>query len=195
MVDGSIMSWVLLSFAVITPMSASIGMAFIRREQALSQVCIFRSTLLSIYSAHAVWDWDKASAKEPTGRAARTAVDWVAYTDKVMEVMAQLCVDMTRWLTLPMASRARHRVTTAGKTESKEIMVVSNQLRRSILHKLAKITLLCEEIKKEGLLPNEATRIRNWERDVAEQVGMCQGHRIDPVLCEARLCEKSIHPY
>jgi hypothetical protein len=172
MVDGSIMSWVLLSFAVITPMSASIGMAFIRREQALSQVCIFRSTLLSIYSAHAVWDWDKASAKEPTGRAARTAVDWVAYTDKVMEVMAQLCVDMTRWLTLPMASRARHRVTTAGKTESKEIMVVSNQLRRSILHKLAKITLLCEEIKKEGLLPNEATRIRNWERDVAEQVGM-----------------------
>ena len=42
--DGSIMNWVLLSFAVITPMSASIGMAFARREQALVHLAVLKST-------------------------------------------------------------------------------------------------------------------------------------------------------
>jgi ammonia channel protein AmtB len=56
--DGSIMSWTLLSFAIITPISASVTMAFRRREIALQHIATIRSTLLSVYSAHAIWDWD-----------------------------------------------------------------------------------------------------------------------------------------
>lgn len=67
--DGSAMDWVLLSFAVITPISAWIGMAFSRREQALQHVAVMKSTLWSIFAAHACWDWEQAG-KPNTGRLA-----------------------------------------------------------------------------------------------------------------------------
>ena len=38
--DGNTMSWTLLTFAVITPLSASIGMAFTRREGMFRMTCI-----------------------------------------------------------------------------------------------------------------------------------------------------------
>ena len=44
--DGNTMSWTLLTFAVITPLSASIGMAFTRREGMFRMTCI----TLSAYS-------------------------------------------------------------------------------------------------------------------------------------------------
>ena len=57
--DGSIMSWVLLSFAVITPISSVIGMAFQRREAALAHIASMRATFLELFTAHALWDWDQ----------------------------------------------------------------------------------------------------------------------------------------
>ena len=41
--DGNTMSWTLLTFAVITPLSASIGMAFTRREGMFRMTCITSS--------------------------------------------------------------------------------------------------------------------------------------------------------
>jgi len=55
--DGSSMNWVLLTFAVITPMSASVRMAFSRRELALQQISVIRSTCTELYLAHAMWGW------------------------------------------------------------------------------------------------------------------------------------------
>lgn len=56
--NGSVMSWTLLSFAIITPISAAVTMAFRRRELALTQIITVRSTLLCLYTSHCVWDWD-----------------------------------------------------------------------------------------------------------------------------------------
>ena len=39
-INGNTMSWTLLTFAVVTPLSASIGMAFTRRESKLQLNCI-----------------------------------------------------------------------------------------------------------------------------------------------------------
>lgn len=58
MYNGSVMSWTLLSFAIITPISAAVAMAFRRRELALTHVITIRATLISLYTAHAIWDWE-----------------------------------------------------------------------------------------------------------------------------------------
>jgi hypothetical protein len=56
--DGNTMSWILLTFAVITPIGSTITMAFTRRENALQSVSILRSTFLELYTSYAIWGWD-----------------------------------------------------------------------------------------------------------------------------------------
>jgi hypothetical protein len=163
------MNWTLLSFAVITPMSASITMAFNRREQALNHLAVVKATLLNIYSAHACWDWSKPS-KDPSGRALSER-DWEAHADEVLHTILKVTTELSRMLTLPTATRARHTVTSAGKKQSAELLAMMFKLNRSILVRMCRLTQLCEVFKKEGLPPNEATRIRQWERLVAEKLG------------------------
>ena len=45
------MDWVILGFAVVTPMSVSIGIAFRRREEALVDISRIRSFAYQIYLA------------------------------------------------------------------------------------------------------------------------------------------------
>ena len=204
--DGSNMNWVLLSFAVITPMSTSIGLAFTRREFALRLVSQVRSSLLSIYSANIYWDWDEVKYKKTTessvkggdddgsksttaapspptteievsivgGRKSRChKIDWEEFADEVLTEVLQLCIDLTNMLTLPNITRARHRVTSVGQREAKEINIVSFKLHRRIHAHLVQLGLFCERLKQHGLLPNEATRIRQWERDATDGIGKC----------------------
>ena len=163
------MNWTLLSFAVITPMSASITMAFNRREQALNHLAVLKATLLNIYSAHACWDWGKPS-KAPSGRVL-SELHWEEHADEILSTILKIMMELSRMLTLPTPTRARHRVTSAGKKESAEILAIMFKLNRSILVRMCRLTQLCEVLKKEGLPPNEATRIRQWERIVAEKFG------------------------
>lgn len=161
------MDWVLLSFAVITPMSASIGMAFSRREQALGHLAGIKTTLWNIYSAHACWDWPKP------GKPGRLACDynWQEHGDKVLTTIVHLCQDLTRMLTLPNSSRARHRVTHRGREEAEKLVVVRVKLHQSIYRRVNALTRSCEDLKAQGLPPNEATRVRQWERMVTERIG------------------------
>jgi hypothetical protein len=62
-------------------------------------------------------------------------------------------------------------VTSAGKKESAEILAIMFKLNRSILVRMCRLSKLCEVLKREGLPPNEATRIRQWERFVSEKFG------------------------
>lgn len=62
--NGSAMTWVLLSFAVITPIGAALRMAFSRRELALQQTALLRSTFLELYASHAIWDWGFTAGNE-----------------------------------------------------------------------------------------------------------------------------------
>ena len=172
------MNWVLLSFAVITPMSRSIGFAFSRRETALGHLAVIKSTLLSIYSSHACWDW--ATSKNE-GRNSQS-FDSLKHTDKLLDTSIQICSEMTRLLTLPSCTRARHRVLSAGKSEAKEIENVMNELHLCILERMAVITDLCEDLKYQGLPPNEATRIRQWERMLVEKIGKISSHGLGAIF-------------
>jgi hypothetical protein len=60
-----------------------------------------------------------------------------------------------RLLTLPNASRARHKITDSGKKEASNTHSVHLQLTELIAGRLACLSELCEILKREGLPPNE----------------------------------------
>lgn len=163
------MDWVLLSFAVITPMSASIGMAFTRREQGTQHLGTFKTTLWNIYSAHLCWDWAK-EGKPDSGRKA-SSMNWMEHADAVLVEILALTSAVRRLLTLPLVSRARHRVTSAGQREARLVSALREKLHRNIYCHMGVLTKLCEDFKVAGLPPNEATRIRQWERFMTERIG------------------------
>ncbi|KAG7362842.1 hypothetical protein IV203_026202 [Nitzschia inconspicua] len=166
-IDGSIMNWVLLSFAVITPLSAAIRMSFSRRELANTQIANFKATMIHLYSSHLCWDWYDKQGQ--SGRAV-ARVDWREHNDDLLRTMCQVSSKLTRLLTLPTAGRGRHRVISYGRKQRAELAVIAGKLRRSILEDMNYISDKCEVLKREGLPPNEATRIRQWERFITTQV-------------------------
>ena len=166
--DGGIMNWVLLSFIIVTPMSATISMAFRRRERALAQIARIRATFLELYAAHSVWDWKKKGDKN-SGKAAST-VNWLEHADDVLAEFLGIGEEMALFLSLPNVTRARHRVMRSGRKEAAEVMEFGVDIYDSILERMGRVSLLCEILKEEGLPPNEATRIRQWERMVVEDL-------------------------
>lgn len=180
--NGSVMDWVLLSFAVITPLSAAITMSFSRREQANTQIANFKATMIHLYSSHLCWDWPD---KQGQSGQAKSKVDWRVHNDEVLRTICQICSELTRILTLPTAGRGRHRVIPYGKQQRNDLAVVARKLRRSMLEDMNYISDLCEVLKAEGLPPNEATRVRQWERFVStciEQLLVIKKYRTPQAL-------------
>jgi hypothetical protein len=167
---GDSMNWILLTFAIVTPMSASIGMAFARREKALTYIAALRSLFFSLYQAHASWDW---GTSVPTGRA-QSKVNWLQHSDAVLRDISQIGDDLTRYLTMPSTSRARHRVIPQDRQYAKEGREIGDQLMEAILTRVNRISLYCEILKLEGLPGNEAARIRQWEREIVLQIETLQ---------------------
>ena len=138
------------------------------REKALESMAVLRGTLMELYAAHAVWDW----GFKPDGSTGRStsAVNWQEHCDLVVAEILNLTHDLSRWLTLPNGARARHRTTSFGRSEAEQIQALSLRLYRIISRRFATLAKLCEVLKREGLPPNEATRVRQWERFVLQQV-------------------------
>lgn len=167
--DGGVMSWTLLTFAVVTPLSASIGMAFNRREQAIAYFKTLRSTFVQLYIAHAIWDWPSRQ-KPDTGRKACADVDWLKYADSILDDILSLIDELRMYLLLPTSSRARHKVLPNGIKEARAINEVAGRLHTSMIKRLGKMSEQCEFLKLQGLPGNEASRIRQWEQFVVDAV-------------------------
>ena len=175
--DGGVMSWTLLTFAVVTPLSASVGMAFNRREKALVYLKTIRSSMINMYIAHVSWDWPKRGQPK-TGREACTVigseekekVDWVAYGDEVLNGLLGLIEELRMMLLLPTSSRARHKVLPKGIREAQDIHDVSENIHKSLVGRMAALSTQCEYLKLQGLPGNEASRIRQWEQFILDSV-------------------------
>ena len=192
--DGGVMSWTLLTFAVVTPLSASVGMAFSRREKALAHLKSIRSAMMNSYLAHASWDWPNRGQPQ-SGRQACTVlnssektqekVDWVAYGDDVLNGLLTLAEELSMMLLLPTFSRARHKVLPKGRQEAHNIHVVSERIHKSLIGQVATLSAQCEYLKLQGLPGNEASRIRQWEQfilDGIEGLRMIKSYRTPQAL-------------
>lgn len=172
-----IMSWTLLTFAVVTPLSASVGMAFNRREKALTFLKTIRSSMINMYIAHVSWDWPKrgqpeSGRKECTviGSDAKEKVDWVAYGDEVLNGLLGLIEELRMMLLLPTSSRARHKVLPKGIQEAQDIHEVSERIHKSLVRRMVTLSAQCEYLKLQGLPGNEASRIRQWETFILDGI-------------------------
>ena len=157
------MNFVLLTFAVISPMSIVINMSFTRREQSLNSIATIKSTLLNLYGAYCTWDWKKPNQDtNSTGRiACKDITNWfVEYYDPTLSIIYNLSNDLVAFLQLPTNTRSRHKVTYRGIKEAKTIADISNLYYRQLNNYVSQLTTQCEILKKHGLPPNEAIRIR-----------------------------------
>jgi len=162
------MDWVLLGFAVVTPLSLTIGIAFRRRERALIEVAKFRSFAFQLFLAHSLWDWDVPDKIE--GRAGAN-VDWVGHADEVLSELVAIGDELFRFLTLPSTSRSRHRVTKSGRREAARTAEVAYRLYDSFYTKrMVRLSVLSENIKRAGLPSGEVSRIRQYERFIGEAI-------------------------
>jgi len=115
---------IILGFAVVTPMTSTLAMAFRRREQALYEISRVRSFSFQIYLAHALWDWP-----EHGGRAGCTNMNWLEHCDYVMAQLIGIGDELCRFLSLPTSSRSRHRMTRSGRREAARTVKVSKWYR------------------------------------------------------------------
>lgn len=179
--DGTL-DRMLLTFAVIVPMSASIRMAFNRRERALQELSRFRSFCHHIYTAHATWDW----VRRDGGRAACTDVNWLEHADAVLVHLVAMADDLGRFLRLPTSSSGRHRFTRQGRQQAIATAGVGYRLFDSVATQhLVRIGLLTEALKTAGLSETECSRIHQFERfleDACENLRVIKCYRSPEAL-------------
>lgn len=209
---------VLLSFAVVTPLSQSISMGYQRREVALKALATYRAAIINMYIAHASWDWteyakgkgrrgcveheeggrcddddnnkDKEETKTekvddlsnsshdqmkqqspcPVSSTSKSSpavpkpIDWLDHSDNTLRHLIHLSDSLCQYLTLPTATRARHRVTSKGRSEADTILSTGQQIfTSSTIGRTVALSGLTEALKYRGLPGNEASRIRQWE--------------------------------
>eukprot|EP00585_Thalassiosira_rotula_P004703 CAMPEP_0196139210 /NCGR_PEP_ID=MMETSP0910-20130528/6572_1 /TAXON_ID=49265 /ORGANISM="Thalassiosira rotula, Strain GSO102" /LENGTH=554 /DNA_ID=CAMNT_0041399911 /DNA_START=94 /DNA_END=1758 /DNA_ORIENTATION=+ len=193
--SGTGMDWVLLGFAVITPLSLSIGIAFRRRERALVEIAKFRSFAFQLFLSHCIWDW----GLPPDGKAGAN-IDWVEHADDVLKELISIGDELCRFLTLPTTSRSRHRMTRSGRHEAARTAEVAYRLYESLYtRRFVQLSLLSEKIKLAGLGASEVSRMRQYERfmgDAIENLRMVKTYRTPQMMRSfARLFTTLLPPF
>jgi len=186
--EGSGMDWVILGFAVVTPITVTIQIAFARREKALYEINRIRSLSFQLYVSHNIWDWSKGE-----GRAKAMSEDeWLQHTDLVLEQLVGIGDELCRFLTLPTSSRSYHRMLKSGRNEAASIVEVAYCLLDSLYtQRIIKISHLTEKVKSMGLGASEVSRLRQYERfmgEAIEQLRMIKMYRTPQALrCFGRI--------
>mmetsp|Transcript_19140 Transcript_19140/g.28500 ORF Transcript_19140/g.28500 Transcript_19140/m.28500 type:complete len:334 (+) Transcript_19140:193-1194(+) len=161
--DNLSIDWVLLSLAVILPMSLSIRAAFERREKGLRFISKLRSSVFQLYLAHATWNFGGGSDVDVSG------FERLDHSDEVINLLMDILCDLSRLLNLPCVTRARHRMSSVGKKEAKKVNDVSKGLYyASRAEKMQQLTMKAEVLKSYNLGLPEGIRIRQWERFMCE---------------------------
>jgi hypothetical protein len=158
-----------MTFAVITPMSASLLISFQRRESALRLMAELKATLFELYLVHASWDWRTVPGQQPSGRAA-SSVNWLEHSDSVLTDIFEIMELLKSYLTLPNANRARHVLLWCCREDAAETLSLSAKFLDSIVYHEMRITEACEVLKQEGMATQESIRIREWEIFMANYV-------------------------
>ena len=213
--NGGGMDYVILAFAVTSPIAAAIGMAFTRRERALFEIADFQSFAHQLYMAHSLWDWDhdddenntnnnnnnnkRGDEEDGGGHGGRTVMTTrttqtmmtnksahdgtsfdfhidrsklrLKHSDAVLTQLIGIGDEMARFLSLPTQNRSIHRMTGPGKRQAAETVQVAYRLLHSMTsHRLTRLAVYGERIKKAGLPSGEVSRIRQYERFLEDNV-------------------------
>ncbi|KAF0719713.1 Aste57867_835 [Aphanomyces stellatus] len=145
-------SWVLVSFAVVSPMIMQIKQAFVRREYALDALADFKAIASNVLLANVTWNWGKnGRADLPPGHNPRAKV-----------LIKGLASDLYSLLKLPTFTRGRHRLTVRGVSVAMQYQWHVDTILQRIMVTIQQLHGQVETMKELGLPPNEASRINQY---------------------------------
>lgn len=149
------LSWTFVSFAIIYPLTGSLDSAFRRREEALKQLAIFKTSVLSYYQAHRDWDWGKNGRENLPAKHVHE-VRWMA--------VALVC-DVRNFLTAPEVTRLVHLNTSRGRVAWEKGRKIQWAIARRVREHFQKLSLTTEILKYAGMPGNESSRIRQFTKE------------------------------
>jgi len=149
------LSWTFVSFAIIYPLTGSLDAAFRRREEALRQLALFKTNVLSFLQGHRDWDWGNNGRSNLPEK----------HVDEVRWLCVSLVCDVRNYLTAPEVTRLVHLNTQHGRvvwTKGRRLQYAIGQRVRETLQK---ISLTTEVLKYAGMPGNESARLRQFTKD------------------------------
>jgi len=105
--------------------------AFRRREEALKQLAIFKTSVLSYYQAHRDWDWGKNGRENLPAKHVHE-VRWMA--------VALVC-DVRNFLTAPEVTRLVHLNTSRGRVAWEKGRKIQWAIARRVREHFQKLSL------------------------------------------------------
>ena len=176
------MSWTLVSFAVVFPLTMSITQAFVRRDSALESLASVRAVTTNMLMAHCRWNWVGAKKAYDGRTSPTTAKDFNNssatphelerdHVQQVHRVLDSLIDAIRTYLLVPRRGRARHVYTAFGRREDAWVGWAEEVGADKVTKIISRLHSATETLKSYGLPPNEASRIsqylyfltREWE--------------------------------
>eukprot|EP01062_Namystynia_karyoxenos_P069236 TRINITY_DN6472_c0_g1_i1.p1 TRINITY_DN6472_c0_g1~~TRINITY_DN6472_c0_g1_i1.p1 ORF type:complete len:421 (+),score=67.67 TRINITY_DN6472_c0_g1_i1:86-1348(+) len=162
------LSWTLVSFAVILPLTMSLQQAFRRRELAIAALARFRGSATNVFVAHMWWNWPSWEDYDGRlkGRIKKDAPEYPITTQHIKQVrtlMFRLSHALEAFLLLPRSMRARAWYGgNCGRAEYFQVEALEAEGASAIDLFLGRLHGATETLKKGGLPATEASRINNY---------------------------------
>ena len=142
-----------ISLVIVFPITASIQLAFGRRERALDALAGFRANLVALMLAHRDWDWPPHGVQKD-GHERHLA--------EVRACLVLLCRAMRDYLALPLVGRSRHLFTVSGAKERMRIHPLKEMYGAHLTLGWSRLSVAVEALKARGLPASEASRMNQY---------------------------------
>ncbi|OQR92965.1 hypothetical protein THRCLA_08572 [Thraustotheca clavata] len=146
------LSWILVTFAIVSPMIMQIKQAFTRRENALDAIAEMKAIACNILLANTVWNWGN------DGRQLLPA----EHNPRAKVLIRGLAMDLYAFLKMPTFTRGRHRFTSSGVAEAKQYNCQVDLYFQRMMVAFRQLHNQIEVMKGFGLPPNEASRANQY---------------------------------
>lgn len=155
------LSWTFISFAVVFPLTYSIGEAFKRREEALRELAGLKATIYNVCLAHTDWSWgtdpDKGRDLLPKVFVENTKEIILGALQEMREGLAHCEYKPDPWV---------EAMVWVGGPELRALQHQASQLLRdrsfTVSKRFQQLSLAVENMKALGLPGPEASRIRQF---------------------------------
>ena len=149
------LSWTFVSFAIIYPLTGSLDAAFRRREEALKQLAVFKTSVLSFYQGHRDWDWGDNGRKNLPEK----------HVEEVRWLAVALVCDVRNFLSAPEVTRLVHLNTKRGRVAWSKGRKLQWAIAKRVRELFQKMSLTTEVLKYAGMPGNESARLRQFTKE------------------------------
>ncbi len=155
----------LMTTAVIFPLSFLLQQSFQRREAALMQLSLLRSSVSTIAMVTFTADWPCKGGPSWDGRMQMpSGFNRMAYHN-----FKSLVYLIYAYLSMPTVGYARHRVISSQRRDTRRVHAAQNDILKRVAAKLGDISMHTELMKRHGFPATEASRVVNFVSTMSDR--------------------------